>query len=141
MYFLYFYHVCFYSFMCSYHVPFICLCMTSIYSFHLFINNLRIYYLLYYSFICIYYLLMYSLFCIHYSFIQYLLFKYVFVYVFTIHSNIHLYIFYYSFISILIFTYTYFTIHFCCDAPKPGGPLTTRQPAEYKWRSGYPTSL
>ena len=22
-----------------------------------------------------------------------------------------------------------------CDAPKPGGPLTTRQPAEYKWRS------
>ena len=28
-----------------------------------------------------------------------------------------------------------------CDAPKPGGPLTTRQPAEYKWRSGYPTSL
>ena len=26
-----------------------------------------------------------------------------------------------------------------CDAPKPGGPLTTRQPAEYKWRSGYPT--
>ena len=29
----------------------------------------------------------------------------------------------------------------CCDAPKPGGPLTTRQPAEYKWRSGYPTPL
>ena len=28
-----------------------------------------------------------------------------------------------------------------CDAPKPGGPLTTCQPAEYKWRSGYPTSL
>ena len=28
-----------------------------------------------------------------------------------------------------------------CDAPKPGGPLTTRQPAEYKWRSGYPTPL
>ena len=29
----------------------------------------------------------------------------------------------------------------CCDAPKPGGPLTTRQPAEYKWRSSYPTPL
>ena len=28
-----------------------------------------------------------------------------------------------------------------CDAPKPGGPLTTRQPAEYKWRLGYPTPL
>ena len=28
-----------------------------------------------------------------------------------------------------------------CDAPKPGGSLTTRQPAEYKWRSGYPTPL
>ena len=26
-----------------------------------------------------------------------------------------------------------------CDAPKPGGPLTTRQPVEYKWMSGYPT--
>ena len=23
----------------------------------------------------------------------------------------------------------------------PTGPLTTRQPAEYKWRSGYPTPL
>ena len=31
--------------------------------------------------------------------------------------------------------------HVECDAPKPGGPLTTRQPAEYKWRSGYPTPL
>ena len=28
-----------------------------------------------------------------------------------------------------------------CDAPKPGGPLTSRQPAEYKWMSGYPTPL
>ena len=28
-----------------------------------------------------------------------------------------------------------------CDAPKPGGPLTTRQLAEYKWMSGYPTPL
>ena len=28
-----------------------------------------------------------------------------------------------------------------CDAPKPGGPLTTRQPAEYKWTSGYPMPL
>ena len=111
MYFLYFYHVCFYSFMCSYHVPSIRLCMTSIYSFHLFINNLRIYYLLYYSFICIYYLLMYSLFRIHYSFIQYLLFKYVFVYVFTIHNTIHLYVFYYSLTCTLLFIYTYFTIH------------------------------
>ena len=24
---------------------------------------------------------------------------------------------------------------------KPRGPLTTRQPVEYKWRSGYPTPL
>ena len=28
-----------------------------------------------------------------------------------------------------------------CDAPKPGGPLTTRQLAENKWMSGYPTPL
>ena len=28
-----------------------------------------------------------------------------------------------------------------CDAPKPGGPLTTRQLAEYKWMSGFPTPL
>ena len=28
-----------------------------------------------------------------------------------------------------------------CDAPKPGGLLTSRQPAEYKWRSGYSTPL
>ena len=28
-----------------------------------------------------------------------------------------------------------------CDAPFPGGPLTTRQPTEYKWMSGYPTPL
>ena len=28
-----------------------------------------------------------------------------------------------------------------CDAPKPGGQLTTRQPAEYSWISGYPTPL
>ena len=28
-----------------------------------------------------------------------------------------------------------------CDALKPGGPLNTRQPAEYKWMSGYPTPL
>ena len=27
------------------------------------------------------------------------------------------------------------------DTPNPGGPLTTRQPAEYKWMSGYPTPL
>ena len=89
---------------------------TTIYSFHLFINYLRIYYLLYYSlihiyyllnylfihiyyllyysFICIYYLLMYSLFHIHYSFIQYLLFKCVFVYVFTIHSYVFIYYLY-----------------------------------------------
>ena len=31
--------------------------------------------------------------------------------------------------------------HDRCDAPKLGGPLTTRQPAEYKWMSGYPTPL
>ena len=28
-----------------------------------------------------------------------------------------------------------------CDAPKPEGLLTTRQLAEYKWMSGYPTPL
>ena len=28
-----------------------------------------------------------------------------------------------------------------CDAPNPGGPLTTRQPAEYSWMSGNPTPL
>ena len=28
-----------------------------------------------------------------------------------------------------------------CDAPKHGGPLTTCQPAEYKWMSGYSTPL
>ena len=28
-----------------------------------------------------------------------------------------------------------------CDAPKPGGPLTTRQPAEYSWMSSNPTPL
>ena len=88
MYFLYFYHVYFYSFMCSYHVPSIRLCMTSIYSFHLFINNLRIYYLLYYSFIRI------SLFTYTYF-------------------TIHIYLFYYSFIRILLFTIHYlpFTIY------------------------------
>ena len=26
-----------------------------------------------------------------------------------------------------------------CDPPKPGGPLTTRKPAEYSWMSGNPT--
>ena len=28
-----------------------------------------------------------------------------------------------------------------CDAPKIGGPLKTRQPAEYSWMSGNPTPL
>ena len=28
-----------------------------------------------------------------------------------------------------------------CDAPKPGCPLTTRQPAEYSWMSGNPIPL
>ena len=28
------------------------------------------------------------------------------------------------------------TWHNACDAPIPGGPLTTRQPAEYLWKSG-----
>ena len=30
---------------------------------------------------------------------------------------------------------------FTCDAPKPGCPLTTRQPAEYLWMSGNPKPL
>ena len=33
------------------------------------------------------------------------------------------------------------TIKAYCDAPKPGCPLTTRQPAEYSWMSGNPTPL
>ena len=36
---------------------------------------------------------------------------------------------------------TYFEIpipNSFCDAPKPGSPLTTRQPAEYSWMSGNP---
>ena len=28
-----------------------------------------------------------------------------------------------------------------CDAPFPGGPLTTRQPVEYSWTLGNPTPL
>ena len=31
--------------------------------------------------------------------------------------------------------------HAAMCRPKPGGPLTTRQPSEYKWRSGYLTPL
>ena len=42
---------------------------------------------------------------------------------------------------IYIYIYIFIYVESMCDAPKPGGPLTTRQPAEYKWRSGYPTSL
>ena len=33
------------------------------------------------------------------------------------------------------------SVHSSCDAPKPGGPLTTCQPAEYSLMSGYPTPL
>ena len=80
-------------------------CISIIYSFHIFINHLRIYYLLHYSFIRIYYLLYYSFICI-------LLFIYIFnihniiyLYVFTIHKTIHLYVFYYSHM------YSLFTIH------------------------------
>ena len=46
--------------------------------------------------------------------------------------------------EVLIFTiknFIFFPFELFCDAPKPGGPLTTRQPAECKWRSGYPTPL
>ena len=31
--------------------------------------------------------------------------------------------------------------HPLCDAPFPGGPLTTRQHTEYSWKSGNPTPL
>ena len=41
---------------------------------------------------------------------------------------------------IILGCYSAYGMH-VCDAPKPGGPLTTRQPAEYKWMSGYPTPL
>ena len=67
-------------------VYFLISCISIIYSFHLFINYLRIYYLLYYSFIRI------------------LLFTHTYF-------TIHLYIFYYSRIRSLLFIYTYFTIH------------------------------
>ena len=46
--------------------------------------------------------------------------------------------------DLLIFVYVKWRLKIVvlvCDAPKPGGPLTTRQPAEYKWMSGYPTPL
>ena len=32
-------------------------------------------------------------------------------------------------------------IEVLCDAPKPGGSLTTRQPVEYSWMSSYSTPL
>ena len=35
----------------------------------------------------------------------------------------------------------YFITCVSCDAPKPGCPLTTCQPAEYSWMSGNPTPL
>ena len=37
------------------------------------------------------------------------------------------------------FFFYYVHLNFNCDAPKPGGPLTTRQPMEYSWMSGNPT--
>ena len=100
-------------------VYFIISCISIIYSFHLFINYLRIYYLLYYSFIrnlLFSILFIYTYFTIHlyvfyYSFIHILLFTYT--------SLLFTYTYYYSFIHILLFTYTYFyyslltiTIHY-----------------------------
>ena len=35
----------------------------------------------------------------------------------------------------------FFFLRYMCDTPFPGGPLTTRQPAEYSWMSGNPTPL
>ena len=80
-------------------VYFIISCISIIYSFHLFINYLRIYYLLCYSFIRIYY-------SVYYLFICILLFI-------DTYFTIHLYVFYYSFIRILLFTinYSLFTIY------------------------------
>ena len=34
-----------------------------------------------------------------------------------------------------------FVSQYLCDAPFPGGSLTTREPAEYSWMSGNPTAL
>ena len=78
-------------------VYFLISCISIIYSFHLFINYLRIYYLLYYLFIRIYY-------SVYYSFMRILLFTHTYF-------TIHLYVFYYSRIHILLFIYTYFTIY------------------------------
>ena len=80
-------------------VYFLISCISIIYSFHLFINYLHIYYLLYYSFIHIYY-------SVYYSFIRILIFTYTYF-------TIHLYVFYYSHIRILLFTihYSLFTIY------------------------------
>ena len=50
----------------------------------------------------------------------------------------------YHIIQAIISIHTYIDItrhYYSCDAPKLGGPLTTRQPAEYSWMSGYPTPL
>ena len=90
MYFLYFYHVCFYSFMCSYHVSSIHLCMTIIYSLIIYVFNIHS--------------------AIH---LYILLFIVLFIYTYF---TIYLYVFYYSLIRILLFAYVftihYFTIHY-----------------------------
>ena len=63
MYFLYFYHVCFYSFMCSYHVPSIRLCMTIIYLYHILLYSYHVIYFSYlYSFTYQIYILSYHVF-------------------------------------------------------------------------------
>ena len=49
--------------------------------------------------------------------------------------------FYFTQLTLTNILYVNLSIKTTCDAPKPGGPVTTRQPAEYKWRSGYPTPL
>ena len=63
MYFLYFYHVCFYSFMYSYHVPSISLCMTIIYSYHILLYSYHVICFSYiYSFTYQIYILSYHVF-------------------------------------------------------------------------------
>ena len=46
-----------------------------------------------------------------------------------------------NFTGVVVWSSSFSLAGTCCDALKPGGPLTTRQPAEHKWRSGYPTPL
>ena len=79
MYFPYFYHVCFYSFMCSYHVPSIRLCMTIIFiSYTLIFTSCH---LLVTSYILLTYIFMYF---IRLSYLMTYTYTFLYLYVFLI---------------------------------------------------------